>query len=334
MLLGVDIGGTKVALALAEPGEPRLVAKARYATPNRGDADRDMGEIVAWAEALLAEHGVARADLSAVGLSVPGPVDFEQGLLVQPPNLPGWRSVPVRDAFAAAFDCPVVLENDANAAALAEWRLGAGRGTRDFVYLTMSTGVGGGLVLDGRLHRGRLGTAGELGHVPVELGGKRCACGLRGCLEAYVGGRAWTNHLRATAPADSRLVELAGGDATAVTTRHLLQAAREGCAFSLGEVDAFNRRVAQAIAGIAFSLSPEVVALGTIVVAAGDALMLDPIRALVREMTWPHQAPHMRIEPAELGEELGEWAGVCAAMEAEPETAAAFDGAIGPARAL
>lgn len=314
MLLGIDIGGTKVALALAEASGTTLLAHARHPSPRTGQARSDVDEILSQADALLAGAGVARADVTAVGLSVPGPLDLSKGQVVCPPNLTGWNAVPIRDWLGEAFGCPVGLENDANAAALAEWRMGVGRDTRDFVYLTMSTGVGGGIILDGRLHRGRLGTAGELGHVPIVPGGEPCACGLRGCLEAYVGGAAWTRRLRATAPATSRVVEIAGS-ADAVTTRHLLAAAREGDAFALDEVDFYNRHVAQAIGWLAFALAPEVVALGTIVSAAGDALMLDPIRAYVRESIWPHQAPYMRIEGIRMGERLAEWAGVCAAHE-------------------
>jgi glucokinase len=314
MLLGIDIGGTKTAFAIAHPGGHALQAHTRHPAPKTGDARADVDRIVEQADALLAQAGLGRGDVSVVGLSVPGPLDLEAGQVIRPPNLPGWEAVPIREWLAEAFDCPVALENDANAAALAEWRKGAGEGTRDLVYLTMSTGVGGGIVLGGRLHRGRLGTAGELGHVPVVVGGELCACGLRGCLEAYVGGAAWTKRLRSTTPASSRVAELAG-DVGQITTRHLLEAAREGDAFALAEVDGFNRHLAQAIAWLTFALAPEVVVLGTIVVAGGRELMLDPIRALVRESVWPHQAPYMRIEAARLGEHLAEWAGVCAALE-------------------
>ncbi len=314
MRLGIDIGGTKVALALAEAPD-RLEADRRHPSPDTGDARRDFEAMVGFVDDLLADTGLTRADLSDIGVSAPGPLDATRGLVVRPPNLHGWDAVPIRDWFAEAFGSTVHLENDANAAALAEWHMGAGQGTRDFVYLTMSTGVGGGLILDGRLHRGRLGSAGELGHVPLVPGGALCACGQRGCLEAYVGGAAWTARLRAEAPHDSSVVALAGGDRAHITTRHLLQAAREGDAYALEEVDAFNAHLAHAIAWLAYALAPEVVALGTIVMAAGDALVLDPVRALVREAVWPHQAPYMRIEAAQLGDQLADWAGLMVAFE-------------------
>ncbi len=311
--LGIDIGGTKIALALAE-GLDALDATARHPTPDTGEPRSDFDAIVGQIDALLADAGRSRADLTDIGLSVPGPIDAASGRVMHPPNLRGWGEVPLRAWIEEAFGCAVHLENDANAAALAEWRMGAGRGTQDFVYLTMSTGVGGGLILGGRLHRGRMGTAGELGHVPLVAGGATCACGLHGCLEAYVGGAAWAARLRVEAPADSAVTTLAGGREH-ITTRHLLDAARAGDAYALRELDTFNGHLAHAIAWLAFALAPEVVALGTIVVAAGDALVLDPVRARVRELVWPHQAPYMRIEPAQLADTLADWAGLVVAFE-------------------
>lgn len=324
MHLGIDIGGTKIALALAESARSPadLRAHARHPSPATGDVERDLAAIVGFADALLDEAGLARSDLDAIGLSVPGPLDRPAGLVVRPPNLPGWASVPIRDHFARAFGCRVELENDANAAALAEWKMGVGQGSHDFVYLTMSTGVGGGIILGDRLHRGRIGSAGELGHVPLVPGGERCACGQRGCLEAYVGGAAWTKRLRRTAP-DASLVTRLAGDAASITTHHLLEAARRADAFALAELETFNTHLAHAIAWLAYVLAPEVVALGTIVAAAGDELVLDPVRARVREAVWPHQAPYMRIEAATLGDALADWAGLVVAFEADREVGAA-----------
>src|SRR5262245_5958261 len=152
-----------------------------------GDPRADVDAMLRDAHELLAEAGVAPSALRAVGVSAPGPIDYERRSVESPPNLRGWGSVPIGEWIAGAFDAPVHVENDAKAAALAEWRFGAGRGARHLVFLTMSTGVGGGLVLDGRLYRGT-GGAGEAGHMPVEWGpdSERCSCGRRGCLEAYV----------------------------------------------------------------------------------------------------------------------------------------------------
>jgi len=285
----------------------------RRATELSGDPARDLAAITADARELLARAGVARGDLIAIGLSSPGPIDPKTRRILSPPNLPGWTDVPAPAVLEDALGCPCFLENDANAAALAEWHFGAAKGARDAVYLTMSTGVGGGLVLGGRLHRGVGWCAGEVGHAPVEWNGLPCACGLRGCLEAYVGGRAWREHLRATASAEGRVALLAGGKER-IQPEHLVAAAREGDAFALAELDRFNSYLARALVQIICTVAPEVIVLGTIPTAAGEQLCFEPIRRNVREHLWAGLAERVRIVPAALGERLPYYAGLCAAL--------------------
>jgi glucokinase len=221
----------------------------------------------------------------------------------------------VRGILEEALGCPVHVENDANAAALAEWRHGAGRGARHVVFLTMSTGVGGGLILDGRLYRGKAGSAGEIGHTIVEWDGEPCGCGRRGCLEAYCGGARWMERLRAVTPRDGRVSALAGGRA-GVRPEHVVAAAREGDAFALAEFERYNRYLVRGIVNLVFALAPEVVILGTIPTHAGDALCLSPVRQQVAEQLWPILAQGLRIVPSGLGDDLAYYAGICAAEEA------------------
>ena len=312
MLVGIDLGGTKVAYTLAdESGEIR--ARARHASPQTGDPERDIRAMVEAVRGLCVENGVAKGP-TAVGLCSPGPLDLEAGLVLHPPNLAGWTEVPLPARLAEELACPVYMENDANAGALAEWRYGAGRGARDGVYLTMSTGVGGGLMLDGRLYRGPRGSAGEVGHVPVEWGGGPGACGLRGCLEAYVGGRAWAARLRASAPEDSRVLALAKSRDT-ITPEHALEAARAGDAWACAEVTRFNHYLARGLSQLVFLLAPERIVLGTIVAAAGEALCLQPVREEVARHVWPHQAPGLDIRAAELGEDLPHRSAIAVALD-------------------
>jgi glucokinase len=223
--------------------------------------------------------------------------------------------VPVADWFAAEFPgVPVHLENDANAAALAEWRFGAGQGARHLVYLTMSTGVGGGLVLDGRLYRGT-GGAGEVGHIPVEWDGEPCGCGRRGCLEAYVGGRCWSERLARMTPADSRVAALAGGAARA-RPEHVIAAAREGDAFARAELDRWNHYLARGLTVLSFVLAPELFVLGTIAAAAGEALSLAPLRRSLAERVWPAIARRCEIRASALGSDRAFYAALSAALEA------------------
>jgi glucokinase len=313
-VLGIDLGGTKLALALGD-AQGRVTARLRRPTEPSGDATADIARIVADARRLLAEAGMGPADLVAVGVSAPGPVDPVRGEIVQPPNLPGWGRVPLREQLGSALGAPVRIENDANAAALAEWRLGAGQGYEDLVYLTMSTGVGGGLVLGGRLHPGRLGNAGEIGHLPVEWDGEPCACGLRGCLEAYVGGAAWMRRLRRIAPEGGRVAALAGGRER-VTPRHLVAAAREGDAFARGEMERWNEYLARGIVALVFVLAPQAVILGTIARAAGEELCFAPLRERVAARVWPLLGRELAILPSGLGDALPDHAGIAVALQA------------------
>ena len=319
VLVGIDVGGTKVAFAAGD-ATGRLHATERRPTALSGDGATD---VRGWAEALralLARAGIAPGAIDAIGVSVPSPFDPARGVVLNPPNLPGWREVPVRALLEDAFGVPVFLENDANAAALAEWHFGAARGFEHVVYMTMSTGVGGGLILGGRLHRGVMAGAGEVGHAPVEWDGEPCSCGLRGCLEAYVGGAAWTRRLRRMAPADSAVVALAGAR-DAVKPEHVVGAARSGDAFARGEMERWNEYVARGIVHLVFTLAPQVIVLGTIAVAAGEDLALAPIRARVRERVWPALARDLAILPAALGESLPYHAAIGVALEGAKERA-------------
>jgi glucokinase len=316
LLLGLDIGGTKTACVLADT-QGRILARARHPTVLSGEARTDVARMADAALALLAEAGAGQGDLAGAGAAVPGPLDRAAGLLLQPPNMPGWDRVPVREWLERAFGCPVALENDANAAALAEHRFGAGRGHDDLVYLTMSTGVGAGILAGGQVQRGAGDGAGEIGHVPVEWPGEPCSCGLTGCLEAYVGGASLRRRLVRHTPPDSVLAELAGTP-EAARPEHLVEAARAGCEFALAEMERFNDYLARGIVQIAFTLDPGVIVLGTICVAAGDELCFEPLRRKARARLWPDFAERLTIVPAALGDELPYRAATCAALASLP----------------
>jgi len=312
--LGIDIGGTKTALALGD-SEGRVVAHARLPTAPSGDALRDLARIADAARELIAQQPAAQRALEIVGVSLPGGVDPAGGFVRNPPNMPGWDGAPVRDALARALGAPVALENDANAAALAEWQFGAARGTQHAVFLTMSTGLGGGLILGGRLHRGDANLGGEVGHLPLVWGGEPCACGLRGCVEAYIGGAAWSRRLARETPSASAVAKLAAEQGSPPRPEHVVAAAHAGDAFALAELARFNELLAQTLCTLAAVLAPEIFVLGTIAVAAGERLCFAPLRERVRANTWARPRP-IRIVPAALGERLGLLAGLGVAAEA------------------
>jgi len=314
LLVGIDIGGTKIATSVGDLSG-RVIARTRRETPGSGDPRSDVRAIAGDVRRVLEEAGGSPADVACVGVSAPGPLDATGTRVLEPPNLASWEDVPLVAWLEEDLGVRVVLENDANAAALAEWRFGAGQGFEDVVYLTMSTGVGAGLILGGRLFRGAARAAGEVGHARVEWGddAERCGCGKRGCLEAYVGGGSWKRRLAREVPAGSRVAALAGRDEP--TPAHVVAAAREGDAFALAEMDRFNRYLARGIVNVGFTLAPQVVVLGTIAAAAGEELCLAPVRARVQEDLWSVIAENLQILPARLGDDLPDRAGLGVALE-------------------
>jgi glucokinase len=320
-LLGIEIGGTKLVLALGdEAGQPQ--SHLRRPMAPSGSWARDLESIITDARGLLARaSSQAPVSLVAIGVSAPGPSDPTTGIVSYPPNLPGWQEVPIARVLGDAFGVPVRLENDANAAALAEWRFGAGRGARDLAYLTMSTGVGGGLILDGRLYRGAFGGAGEFGHIPIVApGGLDCACGRRGCLEAYCGGNAWSQRLRAQTPASSAVLALSESR-DRITPEHLVAAAHAGDAFALEELARWVECLGRGLVQLALTLEPERIVLGTIAVAAGEALCFEPLRRQLDASLWPHQKGRIEVVAAHLGDRMPEFAGLAVAVGSDASEA-------------
>jgi glucokinase len=183
VIAGIDLGGTQVRVALAR-SDGRITATARARTPLLKTPER----VVEWAAAQIEKHS-GREKVRSLAIGAPGPIDTRRGVLVNPPNLPGWRNVPLTALLEQAVGCPAYLENDANLAGLGEYHQGAGRGAVNLVYVTWSTGVGGALILGGRLYSGSHGSAGEIGHTVVDPDGPLDGCGQRGCIEVFCGGR-------------------------------------------------------------------------------------------------------------------------------------------------
>jgi glucokinase len=182
MLAGIDLGGTQVRVAIAR-SDGQLIATFKTSTPLLGSPQR----VVDWAAAEIERHR-GREKVRSITIAAPGPIDAKRGVLVNPPNLPGWRNVPLAAMLRQATGAAVHVANDADMGALGEFHRGAGQGSRNMVYITWSTGVGGGLIVDGKLHRGGHGTAGEVGHMIIDPNGPLDQCGQHGCLEVFCGG--------------------------------------------------------------------------------------------------------------------------------------------------
>lgn len=297
VLVGVDLGGTLIRAAVAT-GPASHAEPARLPTPHGQGAAAVLDAV---AEAVRAATGGSRVDGVAIG--IPGPLDPRTGIVYEAPNIHGWENLPAGQELAARLGgCPVVIQNDANLAAYAEWTAGAGRGTRDFVFITISTGVGGGLVLNGELFAGHAGTAGEVGHVVIDPDGPSCAQGHRGCLEGVASGTGIVNRARAAlAAGEQSSLSGVAGDLDAVAVEH---AARAGDPLAQRIFSEAGSALGLAIGGVINLLSPEVVAIGGGLSLAGD-LIFGPARAAIPRIAFPQPAARCRIVAAALGTDAG-----------------------------
>jgi len=310
-ILGVDIGGTKCAVCLGT-ADGRILARLEMPThAERGPQDI-LRRLTDLAHSLARSRRLANEDLLGIGISCGGPLDTRSGLVFSPPNLPGWEGIPVRAMFEEAFPgTRVVLENDANATALAEWRWGAGRGTRNMVYLTQGTGIGGGLILDERLYRGTNDLAGEVGHQTIVPDGPLCGCGKRGCLEALASGPAIARIAREQIAEGSKPTCLPPEGVTleTLTARHVVEAAHAGDALARAVLEEAGSYMGIGLANIVQILNPERIILGTIAVHAGP-LILEPIRRSLQVHAWQRALSVCTVVPAELGDRAQDLAAV------------------------
>ena len=302
--LAVDLGGTKLLIGLVGR-DGRVLARRRTATPHGGPeavarAIRDL------ARSLRDEVGTIGATIAGVGVAVAGPTDHGRGVIYDPPNLPGWgRETPFGALLARELDSPVGIENDANAAALGEAWIGAGRGVRDLVYVTVSTGIGSGLILGGRLHRGARGTAGEVGHVIVEPDGPPCRCGARGCLEAMASGPAIAGQARqAIARGDVTVLRQFAGRPDELTAAAVADAARGGDTLASDLYRRAGTRIGIVLSNLLALLNPTMIIVGGGVSKAGD-LLFHPLREAIRARVYPRPALDVVVAPAELGDDVG-----------------------------
>lgn len=294
-VLALDIGGTKLAVAVVS-GDG--TTHGWQLAPTRRDEGPEvvLKRLFELGHAALEAAGVG--PVAAVGISCGGPLDSAAGVLECPPHLPGWIDVPVGPLASAEFGVPAYLENDATAGARAEHLFGVGTGARTMVYLTVSTGIGGGAVVDGRLHHGSAGNGGEFGHVMVERGGRLCSCGRRGCVEAYASG---------SSIAERAQEALAGDPGSALARLELVTAADVSAAAAEG--DPLARRVwdetvqvlGYAVTDLVNVFEPELVVLGGGVTRSGS-MLLEPLRAQVRREAMGPAARTARVELARLGD--------------------------------
>ena len=305
VVVGIDLGGTYIKAA-AITREKKILAKDSWPTNAASGPDAVIGAMAEMTEHILAEAGVRRDQLIAVGVGSPGPLNWQTGVIYEAPNLAGWRNVHLTARMNELLGVPCFLENDANAACFGEYWLGAGQGCETMCVLTLGTGVGGGLVIFGQLLRGLDGTAAELGHMIIHHGGRKCGCGARGCLESYasVTGLVRTATEGLEAGAESALRGLCGGDLRALTGKMVFEAAEQGDAFAKSVFRDTGEWLGVGIAGLVNMLNPEKVVLCGGMTAAGD-LLLEPVRRTVQETAFEVPARRVQILAAGLGGDSG-----------------------------
>jgi glucokinase len=298
-LIGIDLGGTNIVVGtVAEDGSSLHGLVSEPTLPERGvDAviDRMIHLARASLEQCVKEKGCRREDIAGVGIGSPGPLDTKQGVVLLSPNL-AWRNVPLRDRIAGALKLPTTLDNDANCAVFGEWWRGAARGSKHVIGLTIGTGIGGGIVIDGQIYHGTSDAAGEVGHMTIDSQGRRCKCGNYGCLEAYASGPAIA--ARAVegieAGADTSLPEYVGGDASKITAQIVYEAAHDGDDFAQEMVRDTAKYLGAGVASLINIFNPEVVVICGGVTLAGDRLFL-PLEAEVKRRAFKPSWERCRI---------------------------------------
>jgi len=301
LAIGVDVGGTKVAGGLVDE-QGTILGRTRRPTPstNPDDVEATIADVV---NELRVGH-----DVVGVGIGAAGFVDDARSTVLFAPNLT-WRDEPLREEVSARIGLPVVVENDANAMVWGEYRFGAGRGQQHLAAVTVGTGIGGGLVLDGRLYRGRFGVGAEFGHVVVVQDGRRCGCGQRGCWEQYCSGRALLHEAREIADVQheygAALLARGRGRPEGIQAVDVTRAAQEGDPAALDCFAEVGRWLGRGLADLAALLDPGLFVIGGGVADAGE-LLLAPARVeFARRLTAGPYRPHAQIRLAELGNEAG-----------------------------
>ncbi|WP_165073624.1 ROK family protein [Paludisphaera rhizosphaerae] len=302
--LGIDLGGTNIKSGVVDDTGRPLSSVSIETLADRGP---EVGvENLAKAGRLAVEaSGLRWEQIKGVGLGSPGTMDLSRGMLLQPPNLPGWNNLPIRDLLAAKLDKPTVLQNDANAAAYGEYWAGAGRNTRSLVLFTLGTGVGCGIITEGKIIEGRHSHGGECGHIIIQMqNGRRCGCGAYGHLEAYASATALVKRAQELLEEESIESSLRKLPPDEITSRAISEAADAGDEAARRLMKETAYYLAVGAVSLLHTIDPDIVLFGGGMIAAGQGF-LDDIRQHVQSMAFPAVAKGTRIEYAELGGDAG-----------------------------
>ncbi len=307
LILALDFGGTKLTAALANVEEKRFLSKAAALSPPKKTAETDRKLMLS-----LAYKAIGETAPAAIGVSFGGLVQAEKGTVILSHHVPGWEDFPLSKWLEEHFSAPAIVDNDANAGALGEWRFGVGQGCHSLLYVTVSTGVGGGWVLGGKVYHGANGLAGELGHITIRPDGPICTCGRRGCLETLASGPAIARMAQERLAGSRESSFLHGKDVASITARDVAQAAEAGDPLAQEVLQEAATALGQGIAYAIILMNPEMVVVGGGVTKAGGRY-LNQVRITAKNNVLPGM--QVKIVQAALGDESPLWGAVALAKE-------------------
>lgn len=296
-LLGIDIGGTKCAVILGRAGDTKekIIERTAFPTLVQRGWEKIVSEIIDTADKLLEKYNIKNEEINGIGISCGGPLNSKKGVIMCPPNLPDWDNVPIVKMLEEHFNVKVNLQNDANACAVAEWKYGAGRGTQNCIFLTFGTGMGAGLILDGRLYSGTNDMAGEVGHIRLAENGP-VGYGKAGSFEGFCSGGGI-----------ARLAEFIGGDGKNYSAKSLADGMYNGDEFSLSVYKKCAEKLGAGLSVLIDILNPEVIVIGSIY-ARNREFFDSIILPIIKKEALGYSADVCRILPAQLGEQIGDYA--------------------------
>ncbi|WP_088103918.1 ROK family protein [Halalkalibacter urbisdiaboli] len=298
-IVGIDLGGTQIRVGLfSDTGQ--LIDKRATLTLAQEGPDNVIERLITFIQAVITENS-ADGSVSGIGIGSPGPLDVFEGVIKSPPNLPGWVNIPLRQILENQFNVPVYLNNDANAAVLGEYFHGGGKGKKNVVYLTISTGVGSGVIDNGQLQLGGNGSAAEVGHMIINPLGPLCGCGNKGCVEAYVSGTGIVNRMKKVLEEEGRASLLREMD---VTTKAIFDAAQKYDPLALQLVEETRSYLGVALVNIIHLYNPEIIIFGGGVSKVGDYLFQPAIEFAKKKAMKP-MADEIEFVQAQLGGDVG-----------------------------
>lgn len=314
-VLAIDVGGTKIIAAIIS-NNGKIMAKERFPTYAAKGPQYVIKRLLSAIDKLLSLQNIGLSQLDSISIAAAGAIDTNKGIITESPNLAGWSDIPLRDIVTEKYHINTFLLNDASAAALGEHRFGAGRGTNNLIFITVSTGIGGGIIIDGKLYAGTSGSAGEIGHMTIDVNGPKCTCGNTGCLETLASGTAVARDAigRVRQGEKSTLTEMVKGNLEEITAEKVGIAAQSGDPLSMDVISGAANYLGVGMANIVNIFNPEIIVVGGGMAKLGDFL-LDPVRQIVKERAFPISAQAVRIVTARLGDDAGIYGAAVFAFE-------------------